>query len=212
MTNKSQKILNILEGEYPQSGCGLYHQNIFQLLVAVLLSAQTTDENVNKIASRLFKEVKTPEDLLKFSPEKLEKAIYSAGFYRQKTQALLALSKVLVEKFGSSVPKNMRDLTSLKGIARKSANIILSVGYGISEGIAVDTHVKRLSIRLGLSREKTPEKIEKDLCCIFPKKDWHKINHLFIAHGRKVCDARRPLCAGCCLRDFCEFTPTLSNS
>ena len=204
MHEKSHQILAKLEKEYPDIKCGLVHKNPFQLLIAVLLSAQTTDKNVNRITKKLFEKVSNPTDILKFSQKELEMSIYSAGFYKQKAKSLISLSKVLVEKFSGKVPDNMKDLCSLRGIARKSANIILSVGFNITEGIAVDTHVKRVSNRLGLSKEGNPNRIEKDLCSTFDKKDWHKINHLFINHGRKICNAQNPLCNTCKLHNLCE--------
>ncbi len=208
LINKQKRALNILkilEKEFPEAKCALEHKNPFQLMIAVLLSAQSTDKGVNKITPTLFKIIKSPAELAKISQNELEKLIQSIGLYRNKAKNLRAIGKILTEKHQSKVPNTMQELISLPGIARKSANIILETGFGIIEGIAVDTHVRRISNRLNLSQENNPDKIEQDLIKIFPKKYWGRVNHFFVWHGRKTCTAKNPKCDQCASFPFCPF-------
>lgn len=197
------KIVKLLEKEYPDAKTALKHENPFQLLVSTILSAQCTDKRVNKVTKKLFKKYKTPEDLANVDLENLQEIIKSTGFYKRKAKYLKESAKVLVEEFDSKVPKNIKELTKLPGVARKTANIVLLHAYGIKEGIAVDTHVKRLSQRLGLTENKTPRKIEKDLMKIVPKEKWREISDMLIAHGRKICKSRKPKCDKCLLNEIC---------
>jgi len=197
------EIIEILRKTYPQSKAALCHETPFQILIATILSAQCTDERVNKITPSLFKKYKTVRDFAKAKQPILEQDIRSTGFYKNKAKNIIATSKKIVEDFSRKVPSSMEELISLPGVARKTANIILSSGFRKVEGIAVDTHVKRLSGRLGLSRETDPNKIEKDLMEVVPKKDWLDFNYMLVDHGREICDARKPLCPECPLNKLC---------
>src|SRR5207302_11098923 len=176
--------------------------NELELLVSVMLSAQTTDVNVNRVTERLFEKYKRPEDYLAVPPEELERDIYATGFYRQKAKALRATMAMLLEKFDGRVPRGIEELVRLPGVARKTANVV-AAELGDPQGIVVDTHVRRLSQRLGLTREDDPVKIERDLMKIVPRREWGRFPHLLIWHGRRVCDARRPLCEQCVLTALC---------
>ena len=205
------EIVAILYKEYPQSRTALRFESPHQILVATILSAQCTDERVNQITPSLFKKYPTPHDFASADPKILEMEIKSTGFFRNKTKSIIGASKKIVEDFGGEVPDNMEDLLMLPGVARKTANIILSSGFKKAEGIAVDTHVKRLSQRLGLSKESIPDKIEQDLMAIVPKEDWIDFNYMLVLHGRKVCPSRKPRCSECQLKHLCpsasEFYP-----
>lgn len=205
MTPKEQihEILKRLKKEYPRPKTALNFGNPFELLVATILSAQTTDIHVNKVTERLFKKYKTIKDYADADPEVFQEDISSINFYRNKAKNIQAAAKMIIEKFNSKVPKTMDELTTLPGVARKTANIILFNVYGINEGVAVDTHVKRLSQRLGLTKNEDPAKIEKDLMAITPQKEWGNISHLLIFHGRKVCQAKKPKHNECILYDIC---------
>lgn len=205
MTLKEQihEILKRLKKEYPGPKTALNFGNPFELLVATILSAQTTDVHVNKVTERLFKKYKTVKDYADADPEVFQEDISSINFYRNKAKNIQAAAKMIIEKFNSKVPKTMDELTTLPGVARKTANIILFNVYGINEGVAVDTHVKRLSQRLGLTKNEDPAKIEKDLMAITPQKEWGNISHLLIFHGRKVCQAKKPKHNECILYDIC---------
>lgn len=198
-----KNIIRILHKRYPRSRTALGHDNPFRLLVATILSAQCTDERVNKITPSLFKKYKTIADFAKARQSILEQDIRSTGFYKNKAKNIIATSKKLVEEFNGRVPDTMDELVTLPGVARKTANIVLSSSFRKAEGIAVDTHVKRLSERLGLSKEKNPEKIEKDLMGIVPRKDWIDFNYLLVDHGRAACIARKPLCPDCAIKKLC---------
>ncbi|MCT4592174.1 MAG: endonuclease III [Candidatus Gracilibacteria bacterium] len=200
---RAEKILEILKNTYPHAKCALDHENVFQLLVATVLSAQSTDKNINKLTKKLFQYVKSAEDIHKMDQEKLEKMIYSAGFYRQKAKNLKLLSEKIVKEHKNQVPKKMEKLIKLNGVARKTANIVLETGYNVTDGIAVDTHVKRISKLLNLTKNQNPNKIEQDLCKTFSRKDWGKINHLMVTHGRNICIANRPKCDKCPLFELC---------
>ena len=196
-------VIRRLKRAYPDAKCSLNHSNPFELLVATILSAQCTDERVNIVTADLFRKYKKPEDYLKVSPRELEKDIQSTGFFRNKTKSIQGTSKLLTEEYGGEVPHTMEELLELPGVARKTANVVLGNAFAIRSGVVVDTHVTRLSHRLGLTQQKTAEKIEQDLIEIVPKKDWVIFSHLLIAHGRKTCKARNPLCAECVVEKQC---------
>ncbi len=204
------KILEILKKEYPDAKIALNFKNPYELLVAVVLSAQCTDVRVNKVTPQVFKRFPDPKSLSEAELSEIEDLIRSTGFFRNKAKNLKNACKIIVEKHGGKVPDTMEELLNLPGIARKSANIILYNAYGKVAGIPVDTHVKRLSKRLGLSKEKDPVKIEKDLMKIVPKEDWGKISYRLIDHGRKICTARKPKCEKCPLFDLCLYPKELT--
>ena len=201
--DKLLEILKRLNKAYPKPKTALNFSDPFQLLVATILSAQTTDVLVNRVTENLFRKYRTPKDYADASLETLQKDTGSVNFYKTKAKNIQAGAKIIVAQFNSQVPKTMNELTSLPGVARKTANIILSNAFGIHEGIAVDTHVKRLSYRLGLTKNADPVKIEKDLMAITPKKEWGNISHLLIFHGRKICQARKPDHQECVLSNIC---------
>jgi len=203
-----RQIINILHKAYPTSCTTLGHKSPFELLIATILSAQCTDERVNKITPALFKKYKGPSGFARAKQKILEKKIYSIGFYRNKSKNIINTSKMIMNKFNGTPPDSMSGLLMLPGVARKTANIVLSNSFKIAEGIAVDTHVKRLSGRLGLSCQKNPDKIEKDLMKIIPRRDWLDFNHLLVDHGRKICTARKPLCSHCPIKQLC---PSMEN-
>jgi endonuclease-3 len=195
-------IIERLAAEYPDAEIALRFRNDLELLVAVMLSAQTTDANVNKVTPALFRKYRKPEDYLAVSQEELERDIYATGFYRQKAKAIRGTMRMLLEEFDGEVPRRLEDLVRLPGVARKTANVVASE-LGHAQGIVVDTHVRRLAQRLGLTRHDDPVKIERDLQRIVPRPDWARFPHLLIQHGRRVCDARRPRCEECVLEDLC---------
>ncbi|NJD76286.1 MAG: endonuclease III [Candidatus Methanoperedens sp.] len=203
MQENAALIISLLKKEYPDVRIALVHSNPLELLIATILSAQCTDAQVNEVTKTLFKKYRTPEDYIKVPQEELEKDIYSTGFYRNKAKNIKKLSEILVNNFGGKVPDNMDYLLTLPGVARKTANIVLSSAFGKIEGIAVDTHVKRLSARLGLTANTDPNKIEKDLMKVVPKDEWAVLTLLLIHHGRKICTARKPLCGECVLNNLC---------
>ncbi|OGD37688.1 MAG: endonuclease III [Candidatus Aminicenantes bacterium RBG_19FT_COMBO_58_17] len=197
------KIILILRREYPGSRTALGFESPLQILVATILAAQCTDKRVNQITPALFSKYPTAAAFAAADRAELEAEIRPTGFFRNKAKSIIGAARKIVEDFDGRVPANMADLITLPGVARKTANIVLSSGYGIAEGIAVDTHVKRLSGRLGLSRQRDPEKIEKDLLRLVPKKDWLDFNYMLVNHGRKTCQARKPRCPECLVRRFC---------
>ena len=199
----TRKIIALLKKEYPAAKCSLDFKNPLELMVATILSAQCTDVRVNIVTKTLFKKYRQPQNYYEVPQKELEEDIRSTGFYRNKAKAIQSACKAIVEKFGGRVPKTMEELTSLNGIGRKTANVILGNAYGIASGIAVDTHVTRLSHRLGLSYAKTPEKIEQELMKLVPQSDWILFPHLLIWHGRKICQARSPKCEKCVLNKIC---------
>ncbi len=203
LKTRTRDIIRRLKRAYPDAKCSLNHSNPFELLVATILSAQCTDERVNIVTADLFRKYKKPEDYLKVSPRELEKDIQSTGFFRNKTKSIQGTSKVLSEEYGGQVPHTMDELLELPGVARKTANVVLGNAFGVKAGVVVDTHVTRLSHRLAFTEQKTAEKIEQDLIGIVPKKDWVIFPHLLIAHGRKICKARNPLCAECPVEKLC---------
>ena len=197
------EILSLLKKEYPNVKIALGYSNPLELLIATILSAQCTDRKVNEVTKTLFEKYRTPQDYIAATQEKLEEEIYSTGFYRNKARNIRNLCKMLIEDFDGKVPDTMEDLVKLSGVARKTANIVLSGAFGKIEGIAVDTHVKRVSARLGLTANTDPDKIEKDLMDIIPKKDWDVFSLLLIQHGRQICTAKKPLCGECILNKLC---------
>lgn len=203
LQDKVKEIIKRLKRLYPEPKTALNFSNPFELLVATILSAQTTDAHVNRVTEVLFKKYRTIKDYADVPLSTLQKDISSINFYKNKAKYIKEAAKTIIERFNGEVPKTMDELTSLPGVARKTANIILSNAFGINEGIAVDTHVKRLSIRLGLTKNEEPEKIEKDLMEITPKEEWSNLSHLLILHGRKICQAKRPNHKECILYDIC---------
>ncbi|HEX3249592.1 MAG TPA: endonuclease III [Pyrinomonadaceae bacterium] len=200
---RTREVIRRLKRAYPGAKCSLNHSNPFELLVATILSAQCTDERVNIVTADLFRKYRKPEDYLKVQPRELEKDIQSTGFFRNKTRSIQGTAKMLTEQFGGEVPHTMDELLELPGVARKTANVVLGNAFDIHAGVVVDTHVTRLSHRLGFTQQKTAEKIEQDLIPIVPKKDWVIFPHLMIYHGRKICKARNPLCAECTVEKQC---------
>lgn len=198
------KMVEILKQTYPDATCSLDFETPFQAVVSVILSAQCTDERVNKTTPALFKKCKTVEDFANIDIKELEDFIHPCGFFKNKAKNIKLCAKQVLEKFNGQVPNNMQDLISLAGVGRKTANVVLLEVFGIAEGIAVDTHAKRISNLVGLSDEKEPEKIEQDLIKIFPKEYLKDINHLFVWHGRNTCIARNPKCDVCTINGYCK--------
>jgi endonuclease III len=196
-------IIDGLESLYPDAHCELDFATPFQLLIATILSAQTTDVRVNMVTPVLFKKYGTPAKLAEADPRDVEKIIMSTGFYRNKTKSILGAARVIMEDFDGEVPRTMDELLTLPGVARKTANVVLGSGFGMNEGFVVDTHVMRLSARLELTRETEPVKIEVDLCDKMPREKWTKLGHQLIWHGRRVCFARKPACHECSLAPHC---------
>ena len=199
------KIVQNLKKAYPDATCSLDFKTPFQAVVAVILSAQCTDERVNKTTPKLFEKCKTVEDFANIDINTLEQLIHPCGFYKNKAKNIKLCANQVLEKFNGQVPNNMKDLMSLAGVGRKTANVVLLEVFGIAEGIAVDTHAKRISNLVGLSNKKEPEKIEQDLLKIFSKDDLKYINHLFVWHGRNTCIARNPKCDICCIKEYCKY-------
>jgi len=206
-----QEIIKLLEKEYPDAKIALHYRNPLELLVATVLSAQSTDRTVNEVTKSLFKKYKTAKDYANVDLKELEKDIKSTGFYRNKAKYLKRMGRMLAERFDFKVPKTMEELITLPGVARKTANIVLSNAFNVIEGIAVDTHVKRLAQRLGLSNNKDPNKIEKDLTTLVPKAQWPKLTDLLIFHGRRICTARKPNCKGCIINQLCPSAFTFNS-
>ncbi|HLN89856.1 MAG TPA: endonuclease III [Candidatus Binatia bacterium] len=200
---RTLKVIEILEKQYPVAKTALNYTNPLEILVATILSAQTTDVTVNAVTQKLFKKYRTPEDYANADIKELEQAIHSTGFYHNKARNLQKCCQLLVEKFHSQVPRTMEELLELSGVARKTANIVLYNAYGTTAGIAVDTHVTRLSARLGLTEQTDQNKIEKDLMELTPKEKWMKLTDLLIFHGRQICTAKKPKCEVCSLNKIC---------
>jgi endonuclease-3 len=208
---RAQKILMLLRKEYPDArGTALNYSTPLELLVATILSAQCTDEKVNEVTDVLFETYKTAKDYADADLEELQELIKPTGFYHNKAKFIKTTTKELVETFNSEVPRSMEGLTKLKGVARKTANVVLSNAFGITEGVAVDTHVMRLSRRLGFTEEKNREKIEKDLMDLFPKAQWFEVTNLLITHGRAICAARNPKCKECIASQLCPSAFTFN--
>mgnify|MGYP006267136153 CR=1 FL=1 len=205
LDNKTRvlQIIELLEKEHPDAKIALNYTNPLELLVATILSAQCTDRRVNIVTKNLFKKYRRAEDYANADLKELEEDIRPTGFYRNKARNIKKCCQILVEKFNSQVPKTMEEMLELPGVARKTANIVLSNAYGVIEGIAVDTHVRRLAVRLGLTEQEDPNKIESDLMKIVPKDKWMKFTDLLIFHGRTICVARKPKCGVCALNKLC---------
>jgi endonuclease-3 len=204
LKKRVKEIIKRLKKTYPDAKIALNFKNPLQLLIATILSAQCTDERVNEVTKDLFKKYKTAKDFAEADLDELAEDIKSTGFYRQKAKYIKDCCKILVEKYNGEVPKTMEELLELPGVARKTANIVLANAYGIVEGIPVDTHVRKVSQRLGIVSSKQPEKMEKELMEIVPKKDWFAFPYLIQAHGRKICLGRKPKCEECILKDLCN--------
>ena len=203
--DRAQRILTLLRKEYPDvKRTELRFSNALELLVATILAAQCTDRKVNEVTETLFKRYKTAEDYAKADLEELQEFVKPTGFYHNKARFIKAAAEKLVKGFDSEMPRSIEEMTSLPGVARKTANIVLSNAFGINEGIAVDTHVIRLSERLDLTKEKNREKIEEDLMKLYPKTQWFEVSNLLITHGRRICVARHPKCGACVLNKLCS--------
>jgi endonuclease-3 len=200
---RTRKIIRLLKREYPDARCSLNHSSPLELLIATILSAQCTDERVNIVTAELFRKYRRSEDYYEVAQTELETDIRSTGFYHNKAKAIQGACRIINEQHQGSVPENMEELLALPGVARKTANVVLGNAFDITSGIVVDTHVARLSERLGLTRQTQPEKIERNLMELVPRKDWIIFSHLLIAHGRLVCKARTPLCGECMLEPLC---------
>lgn len=201
--NRTKKIIKLLKKEYPNAKLALVFNNPLDLLVATILSAQCTDERTNKVTKNLFKKYKNIEDYTKADLKNFEQDIRTTGFYRNKAKNIITACRKIIKEFNGKVPQKMEELITLPGVGRKTANIILAFAFGKLEGIAVDTHVKRLSQRLGLSKNNNPDKIEQDLIKIIPQKYWRDFSCLLMEHGRKICLSRKPLCQKCILKNIC---------
>ena len=199
----TSKIIKELQRLYPDTRCFLHYKTPFQLLCAVILSAQCTDERVNMVAPELFKAFPTPEKLSGAKQKDIEKIIKSTGFYHNKAKNLLGAAQALLDLYKGKMPKTIAEMVEIPGVGRKTANVVLGEVYGISEGVTVDTHVTRLSNRLGWTKHQDAVKIEQDLMKVVPKEEWLHFSHRLIQHGRKVCDARKPLCSTCTLSKWC---------
>ena len=200
---QTAEVIKRLKKLYPDAHCALNHTNAFELLVATILSAQCTDVRVNIVTATLFRKYRMPKDYLEVEAEEIAQDIKSINFFNNKAKNIRAMCEKLIENFGGEVPQTMDELLTLNGVARKTANVVLGNAFGIASGVVVDTHVSRLSQRLGLTAETTPEKIEKDLAELVPKKDWVMFPHWMIYHGRRVCNARKPKCQECVLEKIC---------
>jgi endonuclease-3 len=199
-----RKIFAALDALFPQAECALQHENAFQLLVATILSAQCTDERVNKVTPELFRKFPAPQDFVGLPQEELEREIHTTGFFRNKAKSIIGAATKIVQEFGGKVPQTMDELLRLPGVARKTGNVVLGTAYGIPSGVVVDTHVFRIAHRLKLTREKTPEKVEQDLMKLVPQDRWVSFGHQVIWFGRKICAARNPLCPECPLVAVCD--------
>lgn len=200
---RADEIIERLKKEYPEAHCALNHANAFELLVATILSAQCTDERVNIVTGTLFRKYRKPQDYLNVEQTELEQDIRSTGFFRNKAKSIQGASEKIINDFGGEIPQTMEEMLTLNGVARKTANVVLGNAFGIASGVVVDTHVSRLSQRLGLTDNVIPEKIEKELSELVPQKDWIMFPHWLIFHGRKICQARKPKCEICVLNDVC---------
>jgi endonuclease-3 len=204
------EIIRLLEQEYGEAECALHHEDAYQLLVATILSAQCTDARVNMVTPALFRRFPDPHALAQAELDELQEIIRSTGFFRNKARSLQGSGRRLVDEFDGEVPSNMPDLLKLPGVARKTANVVLGTAYGIASGVVVDTHVGRLSRRLGLTHQKTPVKVEKDLMGMIPREEWINFAHRLIHHGRRVCQSRRPRCGECAFADLCPRVGVLT--
>ena len=211
---RTAEIIRRLKKAYPDAHCALHHSNAFELLIATILSAQCTDRRVNIVTADLFRKYRGPTDYLKVPQTELEKDIHSTGFFRNKAKNIQAACKRIIEDFGGRVPQTMEEILTLPGVARKTANVVLGNAFGVASGVVVDTHVARLSQRLGLTENENAEKIERDLIELVPKQQWIIFPHWLILHGRQICQARNPNCPECVLADICPssvvFYPELA--
>jgi endonuclease-3 len=201
---RAKRIVRALGRAYPDARCALDHESPFQLLVATILSAQCTDKKVNEVTAGLFARYGTPEKLADADPAEIEARVRPTGFYRQKAKSIQAAARDVIERFGGEVPATLEELVTLRGVARKTANVVLGDSFGVP-GLAVDTHMKRVNRRLGLTRHEDPEKIERELMELIPKREWTAYTHRVIAHGRSCCHAQRPRCDACPLRPDCPY-------
>jgi endonuclease III len=200
---RAREVRNRLRQALPEPRCELDHRDAFELLIATILSAQSTDARVNQVTPELFRRYPTPKHLSRAALSDIEQLVRSTGFFRNKAKAIVAASAQLVERHGGVVPRSLDALIELPGVARKTANVVLGTAYGITEGVVVDTHVQRLAMRLGLTRKTDPKDIEADLMKVVPQEHWIRLSHQLIWHGRRVCFARKPNCDGCALAPFC---------
>lgn len=203
LKQRARKILKILARTYPDAVCALHHQNPYELIVATILSAQCTDARVNAVTPDLFARYPTPAKLAQGKPADVERIIHSLGFFRAKAASLLGMARKLVADFAGEVPQTLDELVELPGVGRKTANVVLGVAFGIATGVVVDTHVRRISKRLGLTKKESPVHIEQDLIAILPRKEWVNYSHRIIHHGRRICTARKPACRDCPLLAVC---------
>jgi endonuclease-3 len=210
-TARTAEIIKRLKKAYPDAHCALEHSNPFELLVATILSAQCTDERVNIVTATLFRKYRGPHDYVNAAQEELEKDIHSTGFFRNKAKNIRAASQRIIEVYGGDIPQTMDELLTLGGVARKTANVVLGNAFNIPSGVVVDTHVARLSQRLGLTDATVPEKIEADLMALVPKRHWIMFPHWLIFHGRRICIARKPRCPECPLADLCPSYPLFTG-
>ena len=201
----AKQIIKILKEYYKDATCSLDFKTPFEMAIAVMLSAQCTDERVNKVTPYVFEKYGTPEKMAKAEISDLENLIHSCGFFKNKARNMKACSIVLVEKYNGIVPNTMEELQKLPGIGRKSANVIMLEAFHNPQGIAIDTHAKRISNRMGFSNKKEPEKIEQDLLKVIPKEYYYDVNHILVCHGREICDARKPKCEKCPVKEFCNY-------
>jgi endonuclease-3 len=209
---RTAEIIRRLKKAYPDAHCALNHSNAFELLIATILSAQCTDERVNIVTADLFRKYRGPADYLKVEQTELEKDIHSTGFFRNKAKSIRGACRRLIDDFGGKIPQTMDEILTLPGVARKTGNVVLGNAFGIASGVVVDTHVARLSQRLGLTANENAEKIEKDLMALVPKRHWVMFSHWLITHGRKVCIARKPKCRHCVLANICpSFEPYIES-
>jgi endonuclease-3 len=208
---RADRIRRILARCHPDADCALHYDSPFQLLVATILSAQCTDAKVNEVTAVLFRRYGTPASLAAATPEEIEPIVHPTGFYRQKTKSILATARDIVERFDGEVPKTLEELTSLRGVARKTANVVLGNAFGIP-GLAIDTHMQRVHQRLGLTRSKDPLRIERELAELVPEVEWTRYTHRVIQHGRSVCDAKRPRCDACALAPECPWPRRASST
>lgn len=203
--NDALKVIEIFKNYYPDATCSLDFSTPFQMVVATILSAQCTDERVNKTTPSIFPYYSTPEDFANIEIDKLEELVHPCGFYKNKAKNIKACAQRLIDNFNGIVPQTYEELMSLPGVGRKTANVVMLEAFGIAEGIAVDTHAKRISNLIGFSKESDPLKIEQDLLKLFPKEYIKDINHLFVWHGRNTCIARKPKCDKCPIKDYCNY-------
>jgi len=201
--NHAAKVLRRLKADYPEAPCALNHKTPFQLLIATILSAQCTDARVNMVTKDLFRKYKKPADFASAPLRDIEKAVQSTGFFRNKAKNIKACSTQLLEKHNGKVPREIESLVGLAGVGRKTANVVLGTAFGLATGVVVDTHVGRLSRRLGLTEQKDAVKVERELMELLPKKEWIQFSHRMIHHGRAICSARKPLCDECSMQRFC---------